>query len=189
MSRPCTVCSLPAALRADLANGWYRHQRPVRLLVEDAAEAGHKVNKDTLWRHLNRCVAPPDDLPEATAASGALVAFAVASVLGQRWPSLARQVADELVDLGAQAAARLVVSDLEEWAEHRAVIEGLEPGSPERAVFEARGLVGSVRRVLAASDPSVAVALAADLRAHGLDDLADAASAIHEPDPRVEESA
>lgn len=184
--RPCTICSLPASLRAELASAYYRNQRPVRLLVEDAAAAGHKVNKDTLWRHLNRCVSPPDDLPDATSESSALVAFAVASVLGQRWPSLARQVADELVDLGAQAAARVITSDLEDWSTLKSVLQDALPGSNERAVFEARGLAGSVRRVLSAVDPSVAKALATDLRAHGLDDLADAASAIHESDQLAE---
>jgi predicted component of type VI protein secretion system len=173
-------------VRAELSNNFFRHQRPLRALVEDVAADGHKISKDALHRHLRSCVAPPGDLPESTLASGALVAFAVATVLGQSWPSLARQVADELVDLGAQAAARVITSDLEDWTTLKSVLEDAPPGSDERAVFEARGLAGSVRRVLSAVDPSVATALAADLRTHGLDDLADATSAIHESDQLAE---
>lgn len=169
MSVPCLTCRLPTVLRYDVLA---RHRRgeTLRDLSAYVSEQGHSVSRDALHRHLTRCVAPPDDHDITDDPQGLMVAVAASDVLGQRWPTLAGELADRLVAEGATAAARIVVSSVPELM--RPAIEATDD-TDAVALLEARALANACRQVLSSAPPEVTRALACRVREQGADELAD----------------
>lgn len=176
MGRSCLTCRLPIALRLSVEE-MHANSVPLRAISADLADKGHHVSRDAIHRHVTRCVAPPDDHDLSDDPAGLLVAVAVSDVLGGRWPTLTSVLARRLIQDGAVAAARIVVSKDPESM--RPAIEAAN-GTPARLELEARALIAACRAVLS-GHPEAASALAADVAARGADDLAAAIREVSQP--------
>lgn len=169
MAVPCATCRLPAAVRNDVVD---QHRRGVSLrdISAGLAERGHVVSRDAVHRHLNRCVAPPDEYDTGEDPAGLMVAVAVSHVL-DGWPNLANRLAERLMADGAVTAARIVLSRVPE-----SLRLALDSVTDEDVTFalEATALTRALRDVLPAAPPEFVSALTARVRELGADDLADA---------------
>lgn len=176
MGRSCLTCRLPTALRLDVEQ-MHANRVPLRQIAAHVTREGHHVSRDAIHRHVTRCVAPPDDHDLSDDPAGLLVAVAVSDALGGRWPTLTAHVANRLLEDGAVAAARIVVSKDPESM--RPAIEASD-GTPAQTQLEARVLVAACRSVLP-EHPRAATALADEVAARGAVELAEAIREVSKP--------
>jgi hypothetical protein len=140
-------------------------------MVRAMADAGHKVSKDSVARHCNRDLAPPDPEEDLTGDPvGLLVAIAARDVLVP-WPSLARRLAERLLEDGAEAAASIVATSMSSIGERPLPPAAI--GTDVRWRLESEMLASALGKVFANNYPDVSREIAADLHDRGATELSD----------------
>lgn len=145
MTRPCSICALPHAVREDVKRQ-RREGVTLRGIAASLAAEGHLTNKDALHRHLSACVAPLDLVPPDADDRASLVAVIVRAALHDRYHRLADQIALELHDQGLATEARIVQSAACEMM--RSPLPALPAGSPAAELLLAQVLAQAVGNVL-----------------------------------------
>jgi hypothetical protein len=147
----------------------YRRKVPVRRIAADLAASGHTISPATVHKHATRCLVPADDFDTT---DPLLMAVVVRNALNG-WHFLADKVAVGLAEVGATEAAAIVQSVVYDSA--KTALDTIPRDGMAGWFMEAEALAFAVRQlVLEPGGQDLARRLAAAIRDHGADALADA---------------